>query len=62
MNGPQKIVVIPGDITFLEEIVTAAAAAAAVTRVIATSSALPMLTDSVRSAHFYICRAELCEN
>lgn len=58
-NGQQKLVAITAILAFIEEVVTTSAT---FTRFIATTAILPMLTDAIRSAHFYICRAELCEN
>ena len=58
-NGRQKLISIPALLAFLEEVV---AAAAAIARGLAATTVLPLLTASIRFAHFYICRAELCEN
>ena len=59
MNGQQKLIAIPPILALIEEVFTTTAT---LTRAIATSALLPVLTATVRSAHFYICRAELCEN
>ena len=58
-KGRQKLLAIPTLLALIEEVVTTAAA---VTRALASSTILPMLAAIFRSAHFYICRAELCEN
>ena len=59
LNGRQKLLAIPTILALLEEVLTTTAA---VTRTIAPTAILPMLTATIRSAHFYICRAELCES
>ena len=58
-NGQQKLIAIPTVFAFIEEVFTTTAT---VTRVLATSPILPVLAADIRFAHFYICRAELCEN
>ena len=58
-TGQQKLVAIPTILAFIEEVV---ATTATVTRVFAAATVLPMLAATFRFAHFYICRAELCEN
>ncbi|HCF35090.1 MAG TPA: hypothetical protein DER15_07255 [Clostridiales bacterium] len=59
MNGQQKLIAIPTLLALVEEVITATAT---ITRVIAATAILPVLKASFRFAHFYICRAELCEN
>ena len=58
MNGQPKPTY-PAVLALVEEVVTATAT---VTRVVATPTILTMLGTTIRFAHFYICRAELCEN
>ena len=58
-NGRQKLIAITAILAFIVEVVTTTAT---VTRVLATSPILPVLAADIRFAHFYICRAELCEN
>ncbi|HCF34899.1 MAG TPA: hypothetical protein DER15_06235 [Clostridiales bacterium] len=59
LNGQQKLLAIPSVLALVEEIFSATATVA---RVIASPTVLPVLSATVRFAHFYICRAELCEN